>query len=389
LSRANLKTLALLAFLITTLAGVRAAAAQPQWKAHGLLDLGLVSSIEGRELNRLTIGDSNFDPYRVRLFLDARLSPALEIHLQTLLHEGAWSVRADGAYALWTPWEGRDLSLEAGKIPWPIGTYAPRAYSDRNWLVGTPLLYQYRTALPWARVPADADELVAAAGIAQFNLDEPFLPVIDERWWDTGAAAIGSWAPWEFALGVVQGSPSWPTPGADNTPGSSLLGRLGVVPVAGVRAGVSAADGTWMPDWAKFALPAGRHVRDYHETTLMADLELARGPFEARGEIAHRRWETATTGDLRVLGGYGEARWTHASGTWLAVRGEALRFSDVTTSAGERPWDDPVDRWEGVVGTRVTHEVRAKAGAQRTVRRTPGAEFHHTDLLFASLGIQF
>ena len=138
------------AAVVLLLLATSAAHAQPQWKAHGLLDLGLVSSIDGRELNRLTIGDSNFDPYRVRLFLDARLSPTLELHLQTLLHEGMWGLRADGAYALWTPWAGRDVSLEAGKIPWPIGTYAPRAYSDRNWLVGTPLLYQYRTALPWA-----------------------------------------------------------------------------------------------------------------------------------------------------------------------------------------------------------------------------------------------
>ncbi len=364
--------------------------AEAQWKAHGILDLGLVSSIEGRELNRLTIGDSNFDPYRVRLFLDARVAPGLELHVQSILHEGAWGLRADGAYAMWTPWEGRDLSLEAGKIPWLIGTYAPRAYSDRNWLVGTPLLYQYRTALPWAELLTNTDDLVANAGIAQRDREATFLPVVDERWWDTGAACLASFAPWEFAAGIIQGSPSWPTPGTDNTPGSSVLGRIGVVPVAGVRAGVSAADGTWMPEFVSYGLPTGRDVRDYHESTLMADLELARGLFEARGEYAFRRWQTAYTGDLRVRAGYAEARWTHSSGAWLALRGEAMRFSDVaTTTAALRPWDDPVDRWEGVVGYRVTHEVRAKAGVQRTVRQPFGAGRERTDLLFAGLGIQF
>lgn len=376
-----------LALLLLVL--VPAVRAEPQWKAHGLLDLALVSSIEGREINRLTIGDSNFDPYRVRLFLDARLSPTLEIHLQTLLHEGMWGLRADGAYALWSPWPGKDLSFEAGKIPWPIGTYAPRAYSDQNGLAGTPLLYQYRTALPWTEIPATADDLVANAGIAQFDLENLFLPVIDERWWDTGAVFLGSTTPWEFAVGVVQGSPSWPSPAADNTPGCTVLGRIGVVPLPGVRAGVSAADGTWLPGFVAYALPPGASVRDYHETTLMADLEVARGPFEARGELAHRRWETATTGDLEVVGGYGEARWTHTSGAWLAVRGEALRFSDITTTASVRPWDDPVDRWEAVLGTRVTREVRLKLGAQRTVRRPPDAARLDTDLLFASLGIRF
>ena len=90
------------------------AAAAPEMKLRGLLDLGLVSSVKGDSLNRLTFGDSNFDPYRLRLFLDARLSPHLELHAQTILHVGMNVIRADGAYALWTPWLDRDLSLEAG-----------------------------------------------------------------------------------------------------------------------------------------------------------------------------------------------------------------------------------------------------------------------------------
>ena len=115
-------------------------AAAPEVKVRGLLDLGLVSSVKGDSLNRLTFGDSNFDPYRLRLFLDARLSPNLELHAQTILHEGMSVIRADGAYALWTPWLDRDLSLEAGKIPWPIGTYAPRTYSDVSSFIGTPAM---------------------------------------------------------------------------------------------------------------------------------------------------------------------------------------------------------------------------------------------------------
>ncbi len=364
--------------------------AEADVRLRGLLDLGLVSSLDGRELNRLTFGDSNFDPYRLRLFLDARLSPTLEVHVQSILHEGAGALRADGAYALWTPWTGRDLSLEAGKIPWPIGTYAPRTYSDRNWLMGTPLLYQYRTALPWNDVLFNTDELVQNAGIAQLDPDVPWLPIVDERWWDTGAALLGSLPPLEWSAGVVQGSPSWPSPGPDNTPGQTVLGRVGVAPAPGIRVGISGAEGTWMPAFFEWALPSGRRVRDYRETTLMADLELARGPFEVRGEAFRRRWETMFTGDLGARGGYAEARWSMSTGAWLALRGEALRFSDVATSTvAERPWDDPVDRWEGVLGYRLTREVRAKCGMQRTVRHPHAAGRVRTDLLFAGLGIQF
>lgn len=69
-------------------------------EVRGLLDLGLMSSVHGRELNRLSMGDSNFDPYRLRWFIDAHVAPGLELHVQTIFHEGLSALRADGADAL-------------------------------------------------------------------------------------------------------------------------------------------------------------------------------------------------------------------------------------------------------------------------------------------------
>jgi hypothetical protein len=380
--------------LLVALAGPAATAgAAPEMRLRGLLDLGLVSSVKGDSLNRLTFGDSNFDPYRLRLFLDARLSPNLELHAQTILHEGMTAIRADGAYALWTPWLQRDLSLEAGKIPWPIGTYAPRTYSDKNAFIGTPLIYQYRTSLAWAYPAMSVDEQVAKAGTGQFKNDpalQPFLPVVDERWWDVGAVLLGSQRPLEFSLGVTQGSPGWPSPGPDNTPGNTYLGRLGLVPVPGIRVGVSGADGTWMPAWYAYALPPGEQVRDYHETTIMADAEFLRGPFELRSEGVRRHWQTVKTGTLGVDGGYVEARWSFPDGAWLAARSESLRYTHVTTSSGvSRPWDDDVGRFEGVLGLRVTKDVRAKLAFQRTRRYPFAAERLEDDLVAGSLSIRF
>ena len=121
----------------------------------------------------------------------------------------------------------------------------------------------------------------------------------------------------------------------------------------------------------------------------MADAELARGPLELRGEAVHRRWETIATGDLEVDGGYAEARWALSCGGWLAFRAEALRFSDIVTSSGVRPWDDGVDRWEAVAGYRVTHDVRVKAGYQRTTHLPFDVPRTFDDLVFAQLGIKF
>ncbi len=361
-------------------------------KFRGLLDMALVSTTESRLLNQLTFGDSNFDPYRLRLFLDAQLSPGLEVHVQSLFTEGLGQMRADGAYALWTPWRNRDLSVEAGKIPWPIGVYAPRTYSDQNWLIGTPLMYQWHTGLVWNVPQLNVDAVVAQAGHGQLAPDagKMYLPVVDDRWWDAGAVALGSFRPLEFSLGVVQGSPSWPSPGSDQTPGQTVLGRVGLVPVPGIRLGVSGADGTWMPEWYSVLLPAGESLRDYRETSVMADLELARGPFELRGEGIHRRWETIGAGNLEVNSGYGEARWSLADGAWLAVRGDAMHFSDVTTSSlVTRPWDDNLERWEGVIGYRVTRDVRLKLGAQRTIRHPYAAASVTDDFLTAALSIRF
>ena len=380
--------------LVTMLLGATPVRAASDVHFRGLLDMSLFSSLEGRSLNMLTFGDSPIDPYRLRLFADARVTPTLEVHVQTIMHEGSGALRAelraDGAYAMWTPLPGHDLALEAGKIPWPIGTFAPRTYSDKNALMGTPLMYQWRTGLLWNRPTVNTDSLVAVAGRGQLSPRSLYLPVIDERWWDTGAVLIGSQAPFEYAVGVVQGSPSWPAPGADNTPGLTILGRAGFVPMAGVRLGVSGADGTWMPHSFERTLPAGHHLRDYHESSLMADAEFARGPFELRGEGIRRRWETTTTGDLDVTSGYVEGRWTLDDGAWLALRADAMRISDVTPTNGiARPWDDPVDRFEGVIGYRVSQDVRLKLGVQRTVRHPWRAAHLTTDLLLAGLGIKF
>jgi hypothetical protein len=188
----------------TLIVFIAAALAQPtpsyatEVRAHGLLDMALSSGAEARALDGLTQGDSNFDPYRVRLFVDASVSPTLDLYLQSIVHEGFAALRADGAYAQWTPWPERDLHLQAGKIPWPIGAWAPRTYSDRNPLVGMPLMYQYHTSLAWNVPATSVDQLVASAGSGQYG-------VVYGRWWTT---AGGTWA-WSRSVPGRRSSSRW------------------------------------------------------------------------------------------------------------------------------------------------------------------------------------
>ena len=380
--------------LLATLA-LAAPAPATEIHARGLLDMALSSGDEARETTHWTQGDSPYDPYRVHLFLDARVEPTLDLFVQTILHEGAMRVTADGAYAQWTPWPGRDAHLQAGKVPWPIGTWGAREYSDRNPLIGTPLMYQYHSALAWDVPASSVDQLLANAGAGQYGLSYDGtsgsgMPVVDDRWWDVGVVALGAQRPLEYALGVLQGSPGWPVNGTDVTPGQTTLGRLGIVPVAGVRAGVSGAWGNWMPSWFADALPAGRSLREYHEWTALADLELERGRWELRGEGFLKGWETLRTGTLCVRGGYAEGRVALLAGGWLAARAEVMRFADVTGSAGiTQPWDDGVDRIEAGGGYRLSRDVQLKATLQRDVTRPFRAPARNADLLALAASIRF
>jgi hypothetical protein len=357
-------------------------------RARGILDLSLSSGTEARELNLTTQGDSNFDPYRVQLFLDAAVSPSLSVYLLLVLHEGAEDLRADGAYAQWTPWPDRDLHVQAGKIPWPIGTWEPRGYSDANPLIGTPLLYQYHTSLAWNVPTASIDQLVASAGGGQYGLiygasPAAGMPVVDVRYWDVGAVALGALRPFEFSIGAIQGSPGWPVTDPDDTPGQTTLGRVGFMPAPGLRGGVSGAWGTWLPEWFAPQLPAGGSLRDYHEWLAMTDIEASRGRWELHGEAFLKGWQTIRTGDLRLGGGYAEAKVGLSDGAWLAARYDAIRFANVRTSAGiVRPWDDDVDRLEAGAGYRVSRDVRVKAAIQRDVTHRP-AQGNETVNLFA------
>jgi hypothetical protein len=388
--KAAWRTMATAAALAVACGAPAATAAEVRFR--GLLDLCATVG-NGEVLNQTSFGDSPFDPYRLRLFVDASLAPGVQVFAQTVLHEGQADIRADAAYLMWTPWEGRDAHLEAGKIPWPVGTWGPRTYSDRNPLIGAPLMYQYHAALPWNTVPDDVDELVSHAGQGQELLGEGEwvgMPVVDDRWWDVGVAAIGSHRPFEYALGVVRGSPGWPEPGAEDVPGQTVLGRLGAEPFAGLRAGVSAAWGTWAPEWFAYAIPSGGAPEDYKEWLAMADLELMRDRWEVRAEAFVKEWETVTTGNLRFHGGYAEARLGVGAGAWLAARAELMRFGDVTTSAGiTRPWDDGVDRYEAGLGYRVTRDVQLRLVAQRNVQHPFGSPVRTQDLGALAASIRF
>ena len=358
--------------ILATLAIANAAAGAAPVKVHSLLDLtahnrgdALASNWDGPMV-------SSFDLYKLRVMAEATPTANLEVDVQALYSENE-RLRLIGAYVQYTPWPERDLHLAAGKIPWYIGTYAARAYSDKNPLVGTPLMYQFSTGLGWFALPASMDDLLARTNGGDPSAGNPYygggMPVIWESWWDAGIVAIGSKRPFEGAFGVVAGAPGWATAGEEENSGKTWLGRVGLTPTPSVRIGVSGARGPYLNDFSNRFVPPGKTVNDYDQALAMVDAEIQSGHAELRGEGFRNVWQTPNLGDLRVSGYYVEGKYTLAAGLYAAGRWDELRFSKVASSLGAiQPWHPDVDRLEVGLGYRLSRGVIGKAVYQRFKR---------------------
>jgi len=270
----------------------------------------------------------------------------------------------------YTPDPARDLHVIAGKIPWLIGTYADRAYPDKNPLVGVPMLYQFHTGLTWYRLPVSGAGVTATSaygdGYSGSRMFAGGMPVVWEAWWDAGVMAVGSARPLEAAFGAVQGTPGWGEAGEDGNNGKTVLGRIGLCPTAALRVGVSGALGPYLDDSVADSLPAGKHVTDYDQRLLMTDAEFQLGHVELRGEGYRNAWQTPRLGELRVSGYYAEGKYTLPMGLYAAGRWEIQRYSKVDGGAGAGvPWHADQDRLEVGLGYRVSHGVVAKTAYQR------------------------
>jgi hypothetical protein len=363
--------------VLVLVAATAAPAAEIQMR--GLLDVVAAQRGPAYDLNLLTRGDSPFDAYGLRLFADATVNDRLQVFSQVILRDATMAY-VDGAYLSFRPLFAHDLHVLAGKVPWPIGTYAPRTYSNRNPLIGAPLMYQYHTTLLWYEAPPNADALLAASGTGQYGVNyEGYpeglgTPLIDDSYWDVGVTLVGSARPIEYALGAGAGTPGWGSTSRDENSGKSVLGRIGFMPWAGIRFGFSGADGPYLDQSAQSELPAGSRVNDFHQKLGMADLEVLLGHAELRVEAARNVWETPTVGDLEVASGYVELKYSLPIGAYVAGRWDAMRFGEIADSTGaRRPWDANVTRVEVGAGYRFTRDAVAKLVYQWSELITEGA----------------
>jgi hypothetical protein len=283
-------------------------------------------------------------------------------------------------YARVTPFPGRRLDVQVGRIPPTFGRFSRLAYSTQNPLVGHPLAYQYLTSLRPDALPASADELATMRGRgwrSSYTVGDPGfapgVPLVSALRWDTGVQVTAGWRAMTATGAVTTGTLSNPRVGDDND-GRQFAGRLAVAAAPGLEIGASAARGAFATRSALDAAGVpGMSGADQLARGL--DVEYGRGYLVTRAEAIWSEWRIplAASGRLERLRATSlsvEGRYALLPGVYTAVRAEHLGFGDIVTTRGTVPWDAPVVRVEIGLGYSLQRNLVVRASLQLNERDT-------------------
>jgi len=343
----------------------------------------------GLEINKQRRGDGPFSHLQVNLFTDIAVGDDLIIFNQITLDPSSRSSPSSflRTWAQWRLYSSRhgDVQLQLGKIPTPFGNYTERAYTDKNPLIGHPLMYHYFTSLRSNQLPADNGDLLdhRGSGSGDFGGYEgggassprSGLPLIYDTCWDFGGGLIGSLWRLEYLFAITQGTLSDPRSGTvDTNDGQQIAARIGLVPFTGAMLRLSWARGPYLDRVVASSLPTGAQVEDYEQEIvgLAAEYEIRHLVIVA--EAARNRWTspyiTNAGGhdqDLEVDGAYVEVRQKLGPGFHAAARWSALRFARIDDGTGRNRqvrWDRSVDRLEMSLTYWLNEMTLIKSGVQ-------------------------
>ena len=406
-----------LAVLLTSTTGRASAETDPAVFVAGTFDILLSDAGEdARHANLLRRSDSPFSHLRLNLFADVVVDERLTLFNQLPVDPSGRAtlgsfLRSYLRYELFAS-ESVDLSIEAGKIPTPFGHFTERSYTDKNPLLGIPLIYHYATSLRSNQLPASNAELLSRRGqgpFARFGgyggggspLRFSGLPLVYDSCWDFGASVIGSVWRFEYLAALTQGTLSDPRSNAvDNNDGRQLALRLGFVPFTGLLVRGSFARGPYLDRAVGDTLRAvGSDVEDFDQQIVGLSMEYGIRHLQIHAELVSNSWESPNirdignrSADLEVFGYYVEGKYSLRPGLFAAARYGGLRFGEIddgTGAANSEPWDNDVDRLELGLGYRPTEPVIAKLVAQLNDLGRPGSETDGERILAAQLTLLF
>jgi hypothetical protein len=286
-------------------------------------------------------------------------------------------------YALYlriTPWRGRRLHVQAGRVPPTFGAFARRTYAADNLLIGYPLAYQYLTSLRPDALPANADELLDMRGrgwLSSFSVGNTTrdngLALVSAFRWDTGVQVHAASDVAEATVSVTTGTLANPLVGDDNG-GRQVAARVAVRPAAGLVAGFSGARGPFVTSDALRRAGLDGSSGDFTQTAWGVDVEYSRAYYLVRVEGIVSDWRVPLVGapaidlPLRAASASIEGRYKIRPGLYAAARFDRLGFSRITGTSREAGWDAPVSRIEVGGGYALRRNVTAKLTFQHNTR---------------------
>ncbi len=374
-------------FRIASVLAALAAASSPGFAAaevqvSGLADVVFKNTGESELTNQTFKGYTTFDTVRLRLFFDAQLAENISVFSQLLTSLS--TVDLYGAYVRFSEVGGTAVNVHLGLIPNTVGSFGERTYSDKNPLIGTPLMWVHHSTLNPSSELRSVEDLVAGKQArTRFG-----LPILYDNCWSSGVEAFGSADAFDWSFGLLTGSVTNMTRNQEkDTP--QATGRLAWNFGPELRLGVSAYYGPYLLDEEGGAVaPLGHELDDYMNSAIMADVYWGSRWIDVNAEAVASRWEYPGLPDLGASSGYVEAKWKVRPRWFVAGRIEAFRPNEVEDSAGSRVrWDDALHRFEYGVGYKPRPRTTIKLVGQNV--RFDEVSAYDADLVATQVSVAF
>jgi len=364
-------------------------AARAEVNIGGLVDIVFKNSGEQDITNITFKGFSNFHSLRTRFFFDAQVDDKVSLFTQVLINDNTFSIYA--AYARIQKIADNYLNLNIGFIPTPVGSFVSRTYSDKNPLLGQPLMYIHHSNY----VPGRPDSLRAVDDLLanRIRRSQYGLPVIYDACWNSGVEFYGSAGKLDYSLGLIAGSVGYPNL-EQKKDFPQLTTHLTWYFSPGLSIGGSAFVGPYLFEGG-FAdvLPVNsagqaKSFNDYLNVGAAGEFHLATGYYEFYAEGVYNYWEHPYLPNLAILAGYLEAQYKFLPGWYIAARYDLWEPNKLADSLGEKiRWDYPVQRFEAGLGYHPYRRVTIKAVAQ--INRFSGTDLFDNELYALQLSFGF
>ncbi len=348
--------------LILIISGLFASEINSEVNVSGLFDIVFTNSDEADITNRTFRGFSNFHTSRTRIYFDSYINENMSGFAQ-ILFDG-YSTQLYGAYVKFTNLKGKSLNINLGLIPHPVGSFAPRTYSNKNPLIGKPLLYNMHTKInPLAGEAIRSNDDFLASNSVQPAMG---MPIIYDACWNSGVDFYGYYKNLDYSFALVAGSMSKPIQQQEkNSPMATTHLTYNFSP--GMKLGVSAYYGQYLYEKLfKDTLSVDKKVSDYLSGGVGYDFYFAKRRIEIYSELFYSYWEYPYLSEkLKAITGYAELKYTFYPSWYIAGRLGSYSSGKISNSFNAKvKWDTDVRRYEFGIGHKPDRNVVIKLVVQ-------------------------